>query len=410
MMIPNIFNKKPLAKFILYLEMDLSLNTGYSINERESVISLLKQYSNRVIVVAPHPEHPEIFYDKRILYVHNHARHHPAHYPLFLLSSWRMIRKLLSTGAFAAVICRLGPMPLLPLLLEWHGVPVILKTMAGHSYFERRDRQWQFKLLSLFSKSIYSKALHNSIGGDTMSPVYIKWFKDCFGLPPAKVHLIPNGVNTWAFKPDTDANSKYEKKFNLKLFKFIVGYVGALDSIRYLENVIDSIKSLAHIEGLGLVLVGDGPLRASLKAKVKLLGLAEKVVFTGSLPYSAIPSIINSFDVGLDTTCVSISIKKKTLFASYSQKIPQYLACGVPVVAWDTKDTHFLQKYDIGRLARLGDSKSLAAAILYFATKQINDLNNYAKKARSYALENLSSTILTQARFQMWLELTQRNK
>jgi glycosyltransferase involved in cell wall biosynthesis len=72
--------------------------------------------------------------------------------------------------------------------------------------------------------------------------------------------------------------------------------------VKWLEpkyGVQDLIEALGLLADLPFeaTLIGDGPLRESLEARVRELGLAERVHFLGRRPHSEIPDLLRGFDV-----------------------------------------------------------------------------------------------------------------
>lgn len=155
-------------------------------------------------------------------------------------------------------------------------------------------------------------------------------------------------------------------------------------------------------EVLSLMLVGDGANRIALEALAREQAVVEQVVFTGFIPYAMIPEYMRTFDVAVDLSLVSMKIGDKVLNASYSQKIPQYLSCGLPVIAWDTLDTQFLKHEQIGDVAPLGDVDSFAQAIRIHLTMNDLECMQLRLRAREYAKEHFSAKALATRRFAFW--------
>jgi glycosyltransferase involved in cell wall biosynthesis len=117
-------------------------------------------------------------------------------------------------------------------------------------------------------------------------------------------------------------------------------------------------KAAADQPELRLVLIGDGPARESLEQLGAELGIAERVTFTGSLPFEQIPTYLKAADV--------------FSFASITETqglvTIEAMAAGLPVVAVDGSGTRdivehgkqgFLVENEVEALAR-GIKKLLA--------------------------------------------------
>ncbi|MET3472409.1 glycosyltransferase involved in cell wall biosynthesis [Novosphingobium sp. 1529] len=95
-----------------------------------------------------------------------------------------------------------------------------------------------------------------------------------WGLDPARLALLPNGIDAPAFAGIAAARHATTT----------IGYAGALVAYEGLDLLLDALAML-HAQGLAidLVIMGDGPLRDSLEAQAARLGLAQAVTFTGRL-------------------------------------------------------------------------------------------------------------------------------
>ncbi len=233
-----------------------------------------------------------------------------------------------------------------------------------------------------------------------MRRLYIEWLHFKYGIDREKICPIPNGANIDFFYPQGGNACKVELGFDR--FDKIVGYVGALASLRNLDDLIRCIWKIQDIGHVGLVLVGSGPDRDMLESLVRLLGLEKHVVFAGAIPYHEVPKYMNTFDVALDFTLVPMRVNDNTLYGSYSQKIPQYLSCGLPVVAWDTPDTQFLKQHEIGDTIPVGNMGSLAPVIKRLLAMDGSRYEQLHSRARAYAEAHFSSQVLAARRIAFW--------
>ncbi|MBB6269793.1 hypothetical protein HDF26_000220 [Pedobacter cryoconitis] len=106
----------------------------------------------------------------------------------------------------------------------------------------------------------------------------------------------------------------------------VIGYVGALQSIRLDRDIIAHIAT-SRPEWT-IVLVGP----EDELFKISNLHEFANVVFTGSKSISELPDYINFFDV-----CINPQLINEVTIGNYPRKIDEYLAIGKPVVATATK-------------------------------------------------------------------------
>jgi glycosyltransferase involved in cell wall biosynthesis len=388
--------------FLVALWCDLSLSTGYSINERESATALLDQFPDRIRVICPEPAHPEAFKDPRFDYVYNHRRHHPYHHALHTIAFRRKLKEIVNGELVSAIIFRLGPIPVVPALTIREGVPVILKTMKVPEPIMPRKRKWTQRLTALSSLPLYRYVAKNSIGGDVESHSYADWMQSRFSMSPAKLAVVPNGANTDVFRPYERGASR--RKYGWEKFKYLIGYVGGIDSLRGVDVAVDAMSALRDVPDLGLVMVGQGLLVEEIRRRVSREGLEGRVILPGPVPYAEVPAVISAFDVAIDLTLVRTRIGNRTLYGSHSQKIPQYLACGVPVVAWETPDTAFLDENRVGRTAPVNDTSALTRLLRELA---LNGSVGWPDRTsiRQFACDSMSANAVARRRMKFWTEL-----
>ena len=386
--------------FIYSTEVDLSLETGYSINEREFVSALLDAYPGQISVVLPEPQSPDGFRDARITYVTGHRRHRVGPYVSHVLDTVRTIRRVVAEKAPAAVVFRLGAVPIAPVAISLGRTPIILKTMGGYALFDKAGRRPVVRATSPVVQAMYRFVMRRAAGGDTVSPAYVRWLSARLGCDATRIAVVLNGANVAEFRPMDRAACRAE--LGIDAGGRVVGYVGALADLR---NVDMLVRAMPGVSDGTLVIAGDGPLRPALETLTAELRLGDRVRFLGKRPYASVPRIINALDVAVDLTLVPMLVNGETLNGSYSQKIPQYLACGVPVVAWDVPGTEFIQSADIGRLAELGNPESLARAIRAVLDLPATERAAMGARARAYAVAHLSSEALAHTRFALWCRL-----
>jgi glycosyltransferase involved in cell wall biosynthesis len=119
------------------------------------------------------------------------------------------------------------------------------------------------------------------------------------GIAEWRIDSVPTGIDTRRFAPgDRDAA---RARVGLPRDKALVGIVATLRSWKGHRHLIEAVAGLG--EGTGLVIVGDGPMRAVLEDDVEKHGLSGRAWFAGnqkdvlpwlqSLDAFALPSYAN---------------------------------------------------------------------------------------------------------------------
>lgn len=142
---------------------------------------------------------------------------------------------------------------------------------------------------------------------------------------PSAVHLPPINLDHFAQSVDADLHAS----LGLTASNRVVLYMGSFFSFSGLDVVVRGMvpQFAAHPE-LRLVLVGGGEIDAELRALVDELGLQEKVIFTGLVPYTSLPQYLKLADVAINPFRLEL-----LTHVALPHKVLQYMAAGVPAVS-----------------------------------------------------------------------------
>jgi len=178
----------------------------------------------------------------------------------------------------------------------------------------------------------------------------------CLESHPAargRVHVVPNGADPDRFRPGlTPALPGGPGKFT-------VGFAGTLRPWHGLEILADAFAILRHnAPGVRLLIVGDGPGRRELAARLAAHRLQGAVHFAGMVDPQEMPAWVASMDVA-----VAPYPRREGYYFS-PLKVFEYMAAGVPVVASRVGQLAQLIEDGVnGILVPPGDAVALANAL-----------------------------------------------
>ena len=117
------------------------------------------------------------------------------------------------------------------------------------------------------------------------------------GIPPERVTVIPNAVDTATFRFGVSPDAGLRRQLGLERAT-VIGYAGSFYGYEGLDLLIDAMARLkpSHPE-LRLLLVGGGPEEGALRARVAQQRLGNEVVFTGRVPHDDIQRHYELIDV-----------------------------------------------------------------------------------------------------------------
>ena len=204
------------------------------------------------------------------------------------------------------------------------------------------------------------------------------------GVDEKKIKVIENGANVNIFKPiDKKAISLFKQKIGINSLDKIVIFVGSFYSWQGIEYLIQAAPNILEVNtNVRFLIVGDGIMKTKWIQLVNELKISDKFIFTGRVPYEAVPSYINTSDI-----CVT---PKKPIKSGYSPlKLYEYMACCKPVVATRTNGFEIIEEYNAGILINPDNSREFADAIkklLHDNTLRIK----YGRNGREYVIKNHS--------------------
>lgn len=203
-------------------------------------------------------------------------------------------------------------------------------------------------------------------------------------VPPEKISIVENGVETDLFCPDAVSASEVRNQLGL-YHCFVVCYVGTMGMAHGLETLVDAAEELQiTLPSATFLLIGEGA------EKQKIIDLAAacqltNIHFLGQQPRERIPAYLSAADVCL------VLLKRSDLFKTViPTKLLESMACARPViVAVDGQSREIVENADAGVFVQPEDSHALANAICELA-KDPERGHEMGSNGRQYIVHKLS--------------------
>jgi PEP-CTERM/exosortase A-associated glycosyltransferase len=117
------------------------------------------------------------------------------------------------------------------------------------------------------------------------------------GIAPERVTVIPNAVDTDAFRFGGAGDDALRDRLGLR-GATVVGFAGSFYAYEGLDLLVDAARLLRDpMPDLRLLFVGGGPQEASLRARAAAAGVADRVIFTGRVPHADVQRYYELIDV-----------------------------------------------------------------------------------------------------------------
>ena len=117
------------------------------------------------------------------------------------------------------------------------------------------------------------------------------------GIPNDRITVVPNAVDVTVFKFGVEADWSLRQQLGLA-GATVVGFVGSFYGYEGLHLLLDAVRCLLpRHPNLHVLLVGEGPKEANLKAQAVAMGLEERVVFAGRIAHGDVHRYYGLIDV-----------------------------------------------------------------------------------------------------------------
>ena len=220
-----------------------------------------------------------------------------------------------------------------------------------------------------------------------------RWWDDWYGKPKVPFSVVHNGVDLNIYNPN-GTNDLPKDKFRLLIVEGNLG--GGYDM--GLDNAIQLSETLAEQYHLPVELMVVGKISDEHKASVQARSRIS-IQWAGAVPREQIPQIDRSahllFSADINAACPNSVIEA--------------MACGLPVVGFDTGALNELVVGDSGRIVEYGgdvwklDHPDIAA-LAQSAVEILNDPDYFRQAARAQAEKALGLDLMTDHYVKVLLE------
>ncbi len=243
------------------------------------------------------------------------------------------------TGVLVARLCR---------------VPIVLEVNSPFALEQSRDREIRLRRFAGWTeRAICNMADHVIVVSTPLARIMAG-----AGVKPSRIQVMPNGVSPRHFRTG-EVSEELRRKLELE-GALVVGFVGWFRKWHGLEMLLEAFdESGLAAAGVKILLIGDGPAMADLKAIVAARGMEAAVVFSGPVPHAEVPRYLDLVDIAVQPAANEYCCPMKIL---------EYMALGKPIVA--PRQENILELLREGEEAvyfEPNDPESLAGALAVLA-------------------------------------------
>lgn len=263
----------------------------------------------------------------------------------------------------------------IPMICDWDDLEGL------HGFSTEGRHRLTVQLVETFNEVVFPRIS----GATVVASNYLKDFSLKIGVNKEDIFFAPTVADSTAFSPAVDGTlirNKYG--LNNKKVLFYCGNLMETNGVK-IENIIYTLNLILQKDSsFVLLIVGDGDLltkegkKGSLVKLAESLGIADKVVFTGGVPYSEVPKYLAAADICLALFPVNLITMSKSPL-----KVYEYMAAGKAIIGRDVGEiSRCIEDGKSGILVYSDNPEEYAEKILtaFKSTDYINKLGQNARK------------------------------
>jgi glycosyltransferase involved in cell wall biosynthesis len=213
-----------------------------------------------------------------------------------------------------------------------------------------------------------------------------------FGAQADRVVPLPDSVDVDFFRPRTLADqaevAALKAQWGIPIDRMVLVYLGLLAPYQGTGHILEAAPQVIAVHPNAHFLMMGYPGMGEYRAQAEQLGLSDHVTFTGRVPYEDAARYLRLGDVAL---------APKLSLTEGAGKILNYMACGLPTVAFETPQAHeYMAQY--GVYAGRGEVAALATQMIGLLgdvdRRQTLGVALRTRASQRFSLDDAASSIL----------------
>jgi glycosyltransferase involved in cell wall biosynthesis len=250
-----------------------------------------------------------------------------------------------------------------PLLFDLQGS--LVGEMMAHEFISDRGIFFRFnRFLERVTNGLPDVIMASSVGA-------ANFLKSQPSINGKKIHVIPEGVDCRLYD-NVEGIDELRAEIGIPKSSVVVIYLGLLYHYQGIDSLLEVIPTIiSQVPDVHFLVIGF-PNADYYKRIATERGLADWTSFVGRVDYAELPRYLALGDV---------AVTPKDSETEANSKIYNFMAAGLPVVAYDTPTNRQILG-DLGVYARLRDKKDLARVLVDLVKdkKRMEDLGRQVKQ------------------------------
>lgn len=203
------------------------------------------------------------------------------------------------------------------------------------------------------------------------------------GVPPEKLHYIPNGFDSRRFRLMDRGKSR--EPLGIPADKRVLVSIGGLEEVKGHSVLIEAVsRTMGSRTDILCYIIGEGPLRGALERQIAREGLEDRIKLVGRRPHGELPHWV----------CASDIVVHSSLSESGPMVMFEALGCGRPFIGTRVGAIPgVITSDDFGLISEPGDAESLRRNIESALAKDW-DADVIVRHSKQYASELVSKELL----------------